>query len=389
MTESRRKIKNWTRRFSGPATQASLFHYIKEEPEESIWKDMDWNFVRHPVRTAKDAWKRPRAKPSLFHYIEEEQREPFSFKEFCKDLFTGARNPLFIPSVFTDPDGLVVEQYHLRNRRIEFGALVFLAYILIVPLVIFITSQLNRQPPEAEENVVFINSPIYIPFEGDGREGGGGGGGGRNEMETPASGRMPEPAPSQMIAPDPENPQPLVPADDLLAQVRVEMPIDIPQDMSLPIGDVFAPPNNSTSAGPGSGGGIGTGRGTGVGSGTGAGVGPGSGGGMGGGSGGGIGSGVGPYVMGSGVKEPVVLRQPLPPYTEEARKMRAEGIVVLQAIVRKDGSVDSFKVIRGLGYGLDESAIRTIASKWRFQPGMYKGKPVDVLVDIEVAFSIY
>ena len=108
-----------------------------------------------------------------------------------------------------------------------------------------------------------------------------------------------------------------------------------------------------------------------------------------GGSGGGIGSGVGPYVMGSGVKEPVVLRQPLPPYTEEARKMRAEGIVVLQAIVRKDGSVDSFKVIKGLGYGLDESAIRTIASKWRFQPGMYKGKPVDVVVDIEVAFSIY
>ena len=93
--------------------------------------------------------------------------------------------------------------------------------------------------------------------------------------------------------------------------------------------------------------------------------------------------------MGNLEKDPQALRQPLPPYTEEARKMRVEGIVLLQAIIRKDGSVDSFKVIRGLGYGLDESAIRTIASKWRFQPGTYKGKPVDVLTNIEVEFRIY
>lgn len=377
------------RRFSNPRTQASLFNYIKEEQEESIWKDMDWDFLRHPVRTAQDAWKRPRAKASLFHYVEEEQEAPFSWKVFLKELFSRGRNPLFIPSVYADPEGLVAEQTHLRTRRMEFGGGVILAYGLTILLAIYITTQINNRPPEPEENVVFVTNPIYIPFEGDGREGGGGGGGGRNQPEPPAAGRMPEPEPSQMIVPDPENPQPLMPADDLLAQVRVEMPIDIPQDLSLSIGDVFAPPNNSTSAGPGSGGGIGTGQGSGVGSGTGAGVGPGSGGGMGGGSGGGIGSGIGPYVMGSGVKEPVALRQPLPPYTEEARKMRAEGIVLLQAIVRKDGSVDSFKVIRGLGYGLDESAIRTIASKWRFRPGTYKGKPVDVQIDIEVAFSIY
>jgi protein TonB len=174
-----------------------------------------------------------------------------------------------------------------------------------------------------------------------------------------------------MIPPDPENPKPLMPAEDLLAQVAsVQMPIDIPQDQSLPIGDIFAPPNYSMSSGPGSGGGIGTGRGTGVGSGTGPGVGPGSGGGMGGGIGGGIGSGVGPYVVGNGVKPPEVLFQPLPAYTEEARKARAEGIVLIQAIIRKDGTVDSFKVLRGLGYGLDESAINTIATKWRFRPGL-------------------
>jgi protein TonB len=182
----------------------------------------------------------------------------------------------------------------------------------------------------------------------------------------------------------------LLPAEDLLAQVAsVQMPIDIPQNQALPIGDIFAPPNRSVSSGPGSGGGIGTGRGTGVGSGTGAGVGPGSGGGMGGGRGGGIGSGVGPYVVGNGVKPPVPLVQPLPAYTEEARKARAEGIVLIQAIVRKDGTVDSFKVLRGLGYGLDESAINTIATKWRFKPGTFKGMPVDVQANIEVSFRLY
>ncbi len=110
---------------------------------------------------------------------------------------------------------------------------------------------------------------------------------------------------------------------------------------------------------------------------------------MGGGSGGGIGSGVGPYVVGGGVKAPVVISQPLPPYTEEARKARAEGIVLIQAIIRRDGSVDSFKVLRGLGYGLDESAINTIATKWRFKPGTLNGVPVDVQANIEVTFRLY
>ena len=76
-------------------------------------------------------------------------------------------------------------------------------------------------------------------------------------------------------------------------------------------------------------------------------------------------------------------------YTEEARKAKVEGLVLIQAIVRKDGSVDSFKIVRGLGYGLDEAAINTIATKWRFRPGTYNGQPVDVQCSIEVSFRLY
>jgi TonB family protein len=93
--------------------------------------------------------------------------------------------------------------------------------------------------------------------------------------------------------------------------------------------------------------------------------------------------------VGNGVRPPQVLFEPLPAYTEEARKAHAEGIVLVQAVIRKDGSVDSFKVLRGLGYGLDESAITTIASKWRFKPGTLNGSPVDVQANIEVSFRLY
>ncbi len=102
----------------------------------------------------------------------------------------------------------------------------------------------------------------------------------------------------------------------------------------------------------------------------------------------GIGSGVGPYVVGNGVTPPTPVVQPLPPYTPEARKAQVEGVVLIKAIVRKDGSVDSFEVVKGLGYGLDESAIDTIARKWWFKPGTFHGVPVDVRANIEVSFKL-
>ena len=90
-----------------------------------------------------------------------------------------------------------------------------------------------------------------------------------------------------------------------------------------------------------------------------------------------------------GVTAPEVLESPSPSYTEEARSARAEGVVTLNAVVRKDGRVDSFEVVNGLGYGLDESAIHTVASKWRFKPATYEGHPVDCRAQFEVAFRIY
>ena len=78
----------------------------------------------------------------------------------------------------------------------------------------------------------------------------------------------------------------------------------------------------------------------------------------------------------------------LPGYTEEARKNRVEGIVLLEVVVRANGSVDNAKVVRGLGFGLDESALREVVTKWKFKPGTLEGRPVDVQALIEVSFRL-
>jgi len=95
------------------------------------------------------------------------------------------------------------------------------------------------------------------------------------------------------------------------------------------------------------------------------------------------------YSVGDSVKPPKGLQQPAPPYTQAARDARIEGILLVSAVIQKDGSVGQFKVMRGLGYGLDESAIDTIAKRWKFQPGTLNGQPVKVSVVMEVSFRLY
>ncbi|HSW37931.1 MAG TPA: energy transducer TonB [Acidobacteriota bacterium] len=370
----------------------SLFGRSHETPGPGllgIYKDVDWSFLRHPVRSFTRWRNAPRARPSLFNHLEAAHPVPFSWKEFFADFRTIFSRQVFVSSVFSESEDDEWERAQKRTRKMEAGMLSLFIHAMVLGLIMLSVGGNEKQVP-LEENVVFIAPPMHLPFEGDGRDGGGGGGGGMGEPGPPATGEMPEIAPTQMTVPALDRPIPLLPAEDLMVQTAmVRMPIDIPRNLSMPIGDITAPPNFSTSSGPGIGGGIGTGRGTGVGSGTGPGVGPGSGGGMGGGSGGGIGSGVGPYVAGSGVRPPVAISKPEPLYTEEARKERIQGIVLLQGIVRKDGSIDSFKVLRGLGYGLDESAINMIATRWRFQPGTKNGVPVDVQINIEISFRMH
>jgi TonB family protein len=93
-----------------------------------------------------------------------------------------------------------------------------------------------------------------------------------------------------------------------------------------------------------------------------------------------------PAISGKGVTPPILLESPAPPYPEEAKKRNIEGDVIVHAIVRKDGSVDKVMIVGSLDHDLDQSAIDTIGSRWRFAPGTVSGEPVDVRIIIRYSF---
>ena len=131
------------------------------------------------------------------------------------------------------------------------------------------------------------------------------------------------------------------------------------------------------SPGPGDRGGAGTGRDGGSGPGRGNGIGDGTGGGAGG----------GPYRPGSGVEPPRLLQEVKATYTEEARRANITGDVLMEVVVRADGTVGSARVLRGLGYGLDERATAAVR-QWRFAPARRLGVAVDVVVEVAMEFNL-
>jgi TonB family protein len=162
----------------------------------------------------------------------------------------------------------------------------------------------------------------------------------------------------------------------------MEPTLVIPPDVNVPnvnmaqYGDPLAkigPPSSGT----GSGGGIGSGSGGGVGSGKGPGYGPGEGGGYGGGA----------FRVGGGVTAPTLVFKVEPEYSEEARKAKFQGIVLLYLEVNERGQPQNPRVIRALGLGLDEKAIEAVM-KWRFRPGLKDGKAVTTQAQVEVNFRL-
>jgi TonB family protein len=94
-----------------------------------------------------------------------------------------------------------------------------------------------------------------------------------------------------------------------------------------------------------------------------------------------------PLRVGNGVRAPRLLSKIEPEYSDEARKAKLNGAVMLSVIVRPDGHPSDMRVIRSLGLGLDENAMAAVA-QWRFQPGEKEGKTVSVMATIEVNFRL-
>lgn len=201
----------------------------------------------------------------------------------------------------------------------------------------------------------------------------GGGGGGAREAQPVSKGRLPKPSMKQFTPPM---------IVDHTPKLAMDPSIIAPPDTPLPQsnlnnwGDPLAKLMNGSN-GNGFGGGMGNGSGGGVGNGSGGGFGPGSGGGVGG----------GVFKVGGGVSSPSVLFRVDPEYSEEARKAKYSGTVVLAIIVDTEGRARDIHVVKSLGMGLDEKAIEAV-QKWKFKPGMKGGQAVNVRAQIEVNFRL-
>ena len=274
-----------------------------------------------------------------------------------------------LPTLFGEGYG----NYQIRRETFVIS---FFLHIVTAAAIVVSSGYLysHRQEIKQEVTGLVVNISPYVLPPSLSKAGGGGGGGDRDKLAAP-KGALPKLSREQITPP-------AVVVRNEAPKLAVDPTVVVPPNISLPhtgpLGDplsaVLGPPSN----GPGSGGGIGSGSGGGVGSGRGPGVGPGWGGGIGGGA----------YRVGGGVSAPKPLYTPDPEYSEEARKAKYQGVVVLWLVIGADGRPREIKVARPLGMGLDEKAVEAVRT-WRFEPARKDNQPVAVMMNVEVSFRLY
>jgi protein TonB len=281
-----------------------------------------------------------------------------------------APEPTVLPTLFG-------EGYGLYTTRPSTFVLSFLVHVLALVVLLTSGTYVMHHRSEIKQQVIGLVSDVspYILPPASTRAGGGGGGGDRDKLAA-SKGVLPKFSREQITPP-------MVVIRNETPKLVAEPTVVVPPELQLlqqagPLGDPLSSVLGPPSSGTGSGGGIGSGSGGGVGSGRGPGVGPGWGGGMGG----------GVYRVGGGVSAPRVIYAPDPEFSEEARKAKYQGTVVLWLVVGSDGHTQKIRVQRTLGMGLDEKAVEAIRT-WRFEPARKDGVPVAVQINVEVNFRLY
>lgn len=231
--------------------------------------------------------------------------------------------------------------------------------------------------PKTNEPTTLI-APYIAPQKVDAGTGGGGGGGKRALLRA-SQGALPKAALRQFTPP-------VVVHENLQPKLIVEPTIVVASNAPLPVlhigqpGDPLAPPG-PPSDGTGSGGGIGEGKGTGVGKGNGLGYGPGD----------DYGTGGGKPTGGAGARGSVtpaaLIWKVEPEYSDEARRAKVQGTILLYLEVDHEGKPRNITVRQGLGLGLDEKAVDAVM-RWKFRPGRQNGRAITTSAMIEVNFRL-
>jgi hypothetical protein len=291
-----------------------------------------------------------------------------SLYENLKDVF----NPPKLPPLELTSTPVAVKSIwgmYERDKKSNLYSLAIHIAVAVLLLTVLSAHEAIEKKIREDMHLLDPNLKPYVPPKTQTAQGGGGGGA---KAPTPVTkGQLPKRTVKQFIPP-----QVVMNEAPKLAVVPSLIDVPTPKVDINQYGDPLAHlglPSN----GPGTGFGMGSGSGGGVGSGSGGGFGPGSGGGVGG----------GVYKVGGGVSAPSVLFKVDPEYSEEARKAKYSGTVLISLVVDASGKAQNIKVVRSLGLGLDEKAMEAVA-KWKFKPGMKNGQAVAVQATIEVNFRL-
>ena len=255
-------------------------------------------------------------------------------------------------------DGL----YRTRREAFVFS---LLGQAAILALLVYFTSFIIRSTPDVARRLPkFPELPLIF-------SGHNGGGGGSHDPLPATRGNLPRASLDPQLVP----PTVILPKEP--PKLALEQTVIVAPDVPLQggqVGDPLSQFSKVLSNGPGGPGGIGNGCCDGIGPSTGPGAGAGP-------------PGIFPAGRG-GVTAPQVIFNPEPSFSDEARKAKAQGIVLLLLVVGKDGHPYDVRVGQSLGMGLDEKAIEAV-NHWRFRPGTLNGQAVATRIAVQVDFHLY
>ena len=266
------------------------------------------------------------------------------------------------PNLFSMFSGDGDGAYRIRRESFAISLTIQAA---VVAALIYVTCCVVRDGPTITCPLHFVDPPLIF-------SGSSGGGGGMFEKLPASHGNPPK------FSLDPQLVPPNVMRPTEMPKLAVPETIEVAPDVQIPqggqIGDLASPFSKWLSNGPGGPGGIGTGCCDGVGNSAGPHLGSGP---------------PGIYPAGKmGVTVPQAIYSPEPAFSDEARKMKQQGIVQLLLVVGKDGHAYDIRVRQSLGMGLDEKAMEAV-SHWRFRPATLNGQPVATQIAVEVDFHLY
>ena len=265
------------------------------------------------------------------------------------------------PNLFAN---LSSQNFLYRARRDTF-VYSLVGQAAILGIIVYFTSCVIRNTPEIFKDPLDLG---HLPLIFSGHNGGGGG---HHDLLPASRGNPPHASLQQIVPPDVILPQEM-------HRLMVPETVVIAPELKYPEGGQIGDPSSVFSKilsnGPGGPGGIGDGCCDGIGDSTGPHVGNGP---------------PGIFPAGKlGVTVPEVIYNPEPSFSDEARKSKTQGMVMLLLVVGRDGRPYDIRVGQSLGMGLDEKAMEAV-KRWRFRPATLNGQPVATRIAVQVDFHLY